>query len=206
MTRADRVHSTPPLNSSSNKVARTTTVDPVETSRRQFLAQAAAVTAGGVALGAALPLPGSASAAGLAPDPIFAAIEAHKAAYAAYGAAIDHNGAVADSLPVDKRRSNANRWDEEIYETDDPRWIESEREVMRTCLEADRIAIELLSIMPTTMAGLIAIVEYAVVHDVDGIHWPDCLDDDETTSRQRSWQHFFLQNVVLQALQEGVVA
>jgi len=42
MPKADSVHSTPPLNTSS---------------RRKFFTQAAAVAAGGAALGAALPLP-----------------------------------------------------------------------------------------------------------------------------------------------------
>lgn len=143
---------------------------------------------------------------GHAPDPVLAAIQAHKTAYDAYGAAIDRNEAVGASLPADKRRSNDNRWEEEIYETDDPRWIESEREVVRTSSEADRLAVGLLSIVPTTLIGLIAIVEYAVVHDVDGVHWPDNLDDDDTQGRQRSWQHFLLQNVVLVALREGVAA
>ncbi|RZN31254.1 hypothetical protein CWO90_17590 [Bradyrhizobium sp. Leo121] len=55
MNRADRVHSTPPLNSSSNNIAATTDIDCVNSTRRAFLAQAAAVTAGGAALGAALP-------------------------------------------------------------------------------------------------------------------------------------------------------
>jgi hypothetical protein len=202
MTRADRVLSTPPLNSSSNNVAAATTERVVDT-RRAFLAQA--VAAGGAALGAALPLPGSAAAAGQAPDPILAAIETHKAAYAAYQAAIDRNYELGRELPPEKCRSNANRWEEEIYETDDPRWIESEREVMRTNLEADRLAVELLSIVPTTMAGLCALIEYAVEHDVDGLHWPE-LEDAQTEGRRRSWQHFLLQNVVLKALREGVAA
>ncbi|MDI4239487.1 hypothetical protein OZ411_42650 [Bradyrhizobium sp. Arg237L] len=41
------MHSTPPLNSSSNNIAATTDIDCVNSTRRAFLAQAAAVTAGG---------------------------------------------------------------------------------------------------------------------------------------------------------------
>src|SRR4051812_22557172 len=48
--------------------------------RRNFLAQAAVVAAGGAAVGMALPLPVSAGSAERVPDPIHAAIEAHKAA------------------------------------------------------------------------------------------------------------------------------
>jgi hypothetical protein len=69
MTRADRVHSTPRINSSSNNFVEPTATDCVDTSRRGFLARAAAVTAGGAALGVALPLSGSAADAWQAPDP-----------------------------------------------------------------------------------------------------------------------------------------
>jgi hypothetical protein len=65
MTQADSVHSTPPTN---------TSAIPAQSSRRTFLAQAA----GGAALGAGLPLPAPAAT----PDPINAAIERHRAAYA----------------------------------------------------------------------------------------------------------------------------
>ena len=48
MTQADRVHSTPPINTSATTP---------NSSRRGFLVQAAGVAAGGAAIGAALPLP-----------------------------------------------------------------------------------------------------------------------------------------------------
>jgi hypothetical protein len=49
------------------------TAMPAVSTRRRFLSQAAAVTAGGAAFGVALPLPGSAAHGGQAPDPILAA-------------------------------------------------------------------------------------------------------------------------------------
>ena len=79
--RADSVHSTPPTNTSANNI-----VDP---SRRGFLVQAAVVAAGGAAIGMSLPLPVSAGGAERVPDPIHAAIEAHKAVYADFWRAID---------------------------------------------------------------------------------------------------------------------
>jgi hypothetical protein len=68
MTQADSVHSTPPTNLPKIK--------PVDTTRRHLLT----VAAGGTI--AALANVSGASATVLAPDPIFAAIEAHRAAYA----------------------------------------------------------------------------------------------------------------------------
>ena len=54
------------------------TAMPVVSTRRRFLSQAAAVTAGGVALATALSVSASAAGAVQASDPILAAIEAHK--------------------------------------------------------------------------------------------------------------------------------
>jgi hypothetical protein len=73
MVKADLRVSTPSLNTSSNN-ATLSTVGGVDSTRRTFLAQAAAAAAGGAAIGAALPLPGSAAAAGLIPNPILDAI------------------------------------------------------------------------------------------------------------------------------------
>lgn len=54
MTRADRVHSTPPISTSlNNNIAELSSTDGVDTSRRRFLSQAAAVTAGGAVLATA---------------------------------------------------------------------------------------------------------------------------------------------------------
>jgi hypothetical protein len=77
MAKADRVHSTPPTN---------TSAPTPQSSRRGFLLQAAGVVAGGAALGAGLPLPEPLAAtvqerADKYPDPIFAAITAHRSAH-----------------------------------------------------------------------------------------------------------------------------
>ena len=60
----------------------------VASTRRRFLSQAAAVTAGGAALGMALPLPGSATTAEQARDPVYALIETHRAATEALNAVL----------------------------------------------------------------------------------------------------------------------
>ncbi len=84
MIQADRVHSTPPTNTSATAP---------QSSRRGFLVQAAGVAAGGAAIGAGLPLPASPAATAqrgdAEADPIFAAIEAHRIAQQAYITAVD---------------------------------------------------------------------------------------------------------------------
>ena len=85
-------------------------------------------------------------------------------------------------------------------ETDDPRWIEGEREIIRTTDAADAAAVELLNVMPTTMAGLCALIEHAVTSDVDGRMWPEDLVSGE--GKTRSWQHLLLENIS-EALKQG---
>src|SRR4051812_11599250 len=71
MTQADRVHSTPPTNTSAFR-----------SSRRGFLAQAAVAAAGSAALGVALAP--SAGASARVPDAIYATIEVHRQAHVAH--------------------------------------------------------------------------------------------------------------------------
>src|ERR1700694_1801552 len=94
---------------------------PVVQSRRRFLSQAAGIAAGaGLAAMAAASVPSTAFA-----DPasgsVHAAIEAHKAAWAAYE--VDGTSRLEAALPKDRRQSDY--W--EVFETDDPRWIEHGR-------------------------------------------------------------------------------
>ena len=72
MTRAGRMHSMPPIRT------------PIDTTRRNFIAQAAVAAAGGAALGMALPLPVSAGAPERAPDPVFGLIAGHRRAHIAH--------------------------------------------------------------------------------------------------------------------------
>ena len=66
---------------------------------------------------------------------------------------------------------------------------------------ADDAAVALLNVTPTTMAGLCALIEHAVSHDVDGRHWPEDLGSEDKT---RSWEHCLLENIsdALQTLRQ----
>ena len=100
MAQAESVLSTPPTNTSATT--------PSQSSRRGFLVQAAGVAAAGAALGAGLPLPASSSATPLSldaeADPIFAAIEAHRAAIAAHDQAVGIEDSLEESLPDEQRQ------------------------------------------------------------------------------------------------------
>lgn len=183
MLKADRVHSTPPTNTSA-----------INPSRRGFLAQAAVAAAGGAAAGMALPLPVSAGALERVPDPILAAIERHKAAYVAHCAAVERHSVLENELPRELRQSLITVWDTEIIETDDPRWIQSERDTMACMDAADDIACELVSLEPTTIGGVIALLQYADDFEARGDEWPDHLVDPET-DKPGHWRRFLCRNV-----------
>jgi hypothetical protein len=189
MIQADRVHSTPPTNTSAINPSSS-----VETSRRGFLVQAAGVAAGGAALGAGLPLPAPAGTSGEVPDAILAAIENHKAVSRSLTETVHNQSDLEEIFPLDKRRSHIDVWDENIVATDDPRWIESER-ALRAAYDAEMdAAIELVTVLPTTAAGLLALLEYAIFADRDGELWPTGLQSDDG-KRTRSWHHFLIENL-----------
>src|ERR1700759_4253382 len=95
------------------------------TTRRGFLSTAAALAAS-----AAVAIPANAANA-LGADPILDAIEAHKAARLAFENAVSRGSALEQELPREKTRSWIMDWEEEIVETDDPRWIDIVHEVHR---------------------------------------------------------------------------
>jgi hypothetical protein len=154
MVPAETRDSTPPTN---------TSAPTPQSSRRGFLVQAAGVAVGGAALGAGLPLPAPTAAtaqsrAGKLPDPIFAAIEAHRRAVATHDEAVDLETALEASLPDDQRQSTT--WKETIVETDDPRWLAAMRAVSAASNATDDLAINLLNTEPTTVAGIEALLRY----------------------------------------------
>jgi hypothetical protein len=137
------------------------------------LSQAAAVTAGGAALATALPLSGAAAAAGQASDPILEAIEAHTAAYAEWTKWLKRRGQLDEELPAERCKTDLVLEPGVVVETDDPQWIEAEREYVRTADIEYGASWELLNIPLATTSAISAMVDYALVHDVDGEQWPE---------------------------------
>ncbi|SHH62758.1 hypothetical protein [Bradyrhizobium erythrophlei] len=156
--------------------------------RRAFLSNAASVAAVTVAASIARP----AAAVALGPDPIFAAIEAHKAACVTTRKTLDVHSALDHELPADKCRSRATAFGETLVATDDPRWIESERDVMRSFDAETDAACALVSVRPTTIAGVLALLQYANAADTDGEAWPRDLQSDDGT-KARSWHYFLIE-------------
>jgi len=137
-------------------------------------------------------------------DPIFAAIGAHRAATAGVLAIIEAHNALETELPNDKRCSIVTVCGEEIVATDDPRWIDCQRAVVLAWKVQDEAAVALLNIRPTTLAGVTALLRYAVEANVDDQVWPAELLTDDAGNR-RSWHHFLVESVAA-AMPKAVMA
>jgi hypothetical protein len=166
----------------------TTSKNSTNPGRRAFLSNAAIVAA----LSVATTITGHASA--LSPDPIFAAIEAHTAASVAMHSQVSVHSELERSLPREKRKSSVDAFEEKIVATDDPRWIECERAVMRSFDTETDAACVLVSVRPTTIAGVLALRQYATAIDNDGEAWPRELQSDDG-SKTRSWHYFLIENI-----------
>ena len=155
--------------------------------RRSFLSTAVGIAAGCTALALANPVLAAAN------DPVFAAIEVHKAARLAFENAVSRGSALEQELPREKTRSWIEVWEEEIVETDDPRWIESVREVHRTSDAATDAAYALANIAPTTMAGVVGLLQYAI--SVRPEEWPEGVQSDDDTET-RPWHTFLFEMLI----------
>jgi hypothetical protein len=154
------------------------------TTRRGFLSTAAALAASAAVANAAN---------ALRADPIFEAIEVHKAARLAFENAVSRGSALDEELPGEKTRSWITVWEQTIVETDDPRWIDSVREVHRTCDAETDAACALASIAPTTMAGVVGLLQYAI--SVRPEEWPEGVQSDDDTET-RPWHYFLIEMLI----------
>jgi hypothetical protein len=75
----------------------------------------------------------------------------------------------------------------------DPRWIDSVREVHRTSDAETDVACALASIAPTTMAGVVGLVQYAV--SIRPEQWPEGVQSDDDTET-RPWRYFLIEMLI----------
>ena len=135
--------------------------------RRQLMAGSLAAV--GAATAPAMP-----ALADAAPDPILAAIEAHRAAAARFEATLDVQERLEDELPTEARQSQIFQDDLWIKVGDDPRWIEAMRDQRDTCAAVDELGWAFVETPPVTAAGNAALMAY-VEGAPDGWFPEDCL-------------------------------
>jgi hypothetical protein len=149
MTKADRVLSTPPTNTPISQVD--------ATSRRRFLSQAAGVAAGGTVLAlATIPPALAATAPTGALDPAFALIAEKRAADIAHCEAIDVQGEF-----------------EGRGDFRSPAVIEARESSAAACHYAYEVDWKLATTLPTTIAGVAAVLRFANEIEDGGNEWPD---------------------------------
>src|SRR5258706_15907151 len=153
------------------------------TPRRRFLASAAVAGAAAATLSA-----GAALASGEA-DPIFAAIEAHHQGWKATNKIFDEQRRLEETLPKELRRTSLSRWEAKIVETDSPEWIANQRAICATMDAEAESELVLATIVPTTMAGVSALLALAI-SDRDCL-WRELEDDDGIA---RPWEFFVMCN------------
>jgi hypothetical protein len=128
------------------------------------------------------------------PDPIFAAIAAHEASLRALSVGLNVMYTLEEELPKELRKSNVDAWEEVIVETDDPRWIESEKNV-HALFDADGgAAIGLINVEPTTLAGLAALMRHVTEYERKGDSWPGGLEEDDAKIG-KNWVVYLHRNI-----------
>lgn len=133
-----------------------------------------------------------------ATDPIFPLIEAHKQAVKAFGKSLDVMQSLEDTLPKEKRRSDYYGDEITIVTTDDANWIEAVRTTEAASRLIDDVACQLVTVKPTSLNGISAIVNYAAEHVADGHEWPSDLQDEEAGFNRRlgyDWSFFLHRNI-----------
>ena len=107
---------------------------------------------------------------------------------------------LSEELPREKTRSWITVWEEKIVETDDPRWIDSVREVHRTSDAETDAAYALANVAPTTMAGVVGLLQYAISFPPE--EWPEGVESDDDTET-RPWHYLSDRNADRRSARHG---
>jgi hypothetical protein len=118
---------------------------PVDTTRRHFLTVAAGASVASVGTLAVAAIATGAPPAALAVDPIYAAIERHKAAALIWDAAVDVRADFPELDMDDEQAKQRDLLDEAVDAAWDP---------------CEQTGIELVTTKPTTHAGMVAAIRY----------------------------------------------
>jgi hypothetical protein len=120
-------------------------------------------------------------------DPILAAIDAHKAARAVVYSAVDAVCAAEQELTGRGVKPTCVRGNS-------PR-LDACEGALSQAFEAEKdAACILVSVLPTTIAGVLALLQYANAADTDGEGWPCDLQSDDGT-KSGSWHYFLIENI-----------
>jgi hypothetical protein len=128
-------------------------------------------------------------------DPVFAAIEAHKAAVIAHELALDAHAQAEETIPWELRRSfflsrvYCGDDQDHVVETDAPEWLAVARAYV-AAMDADlSTAIALTNVLATTIPGVMAVTAYCAELTALGHCRPtDLIDEDAGDTEPRSFE------------------
>jgi hypothetical protein len=135
------------------------------------------------------------------PDPMLQLIEDHQKSIRQRDEIVKRVSELERSLPKEKQESNFYGWQLTIVPTDDPQWIDITQRYYEEEERCDEIAAQMVSVSPTTLAGVAAILQYAADHVDAGYLWPDDLgeladcDDESMVSHRQDWLFFLNRNL-----------
>jgi hypothetical protein len=133
------------------------------------------------------------------PDPIFAAIEAHKKAYAELSALLDRHSDLEERLAAEVehlRHDPPERYRQlKALQAATPEWTASERELDIFHAAETEAVCGMIEVRPSTLAGAAALMRYVVEQERIGNEWPTGLEDAETGFDNEDWVTFLHRNV-----------
>lgn len=138
---------------------------------------------------------GAMPVAAMEPDPVFAAIEAHRKAQAAVNFEVLKNDDLEAAIPKQKRTTLSR---DTLSETYDPKWLEHKRALWALFDTETEATCELAAIVPTSTRGMLALLEYTFEVEQHGDAWPDLFEDEKDR-----WGHpfqYFVQRNVIESL------
>jgi hypothetical protein len=154
MAKADSVYITPPTNTSA--IDHPIMFPPRDPTRRRFLAVAAVASIAGAGSLAAAAMATSIAVPAVLPDPAFALIAEKRAADIAHGEAIDAQ---------DEADGRYGFHSDEASEADD--------RCLAACHAVHAIDWKLATTLPTTLAGVAAVLRFANEIEDGGMEWPN---------------------------------
>lgn len=143
---------------------------PKTITRRTILANTAVVS---TAMAALAPVGSARGLAHIKPvdiaDPVYAAIDLHRMAFARLTAVLKESSRLEEELPAERRQSG---YDHEegglvFVDSDDPRWIASEQAVEDFSNAERRAAAAFLQTEPSTLAGILAALAYVAGYETE---------------------------------------
>jgi hypothetical protein len=128
-------------------------------------------------------------------DPIFAAIDSHRAAYDRMSEVLVRQERLESEIPEGKQLSKYYAYELEIVDTDAPEWISFTRDLAAASDAETQAGIDLVSVEGLTPSGARALIDYVIWREKRGDTWPDCHIINQSGKEEGDWYQFLLRRL-----------